>query len=133
MSQLFNRFHHVAIICSNYEVSRKFYVNTLGLRVVSETFRPDRQSHKLNLAIPGGGELELFSFPDPPARPNYPEACGLRHLAFETMDLEQSVADLNARGIAVEAIRIDPNTQLRFTFFQDPDGLPIELYEAASG
>lgn len=125
-----NRIHHAAIICSDYQVSRRFYVETLGLPVVREIHRRERGSYKLDLALPDGSQIELFSFPDPPPRPNYPEARGLRHLAFETPDLDEAVRHLEACGAAVEPIRVDEHTGKRFTFFPDPDGLPLELYEA---
>lgn len=123
------RTHHVAIICSNYDVSKRFYVQVLGLEMISEVYREQRDSYKLDLRLPDGTQIELFSFPDPPVRPSYPEACGLRHLAFEVADIEAAVADLQQSGIAVEAIRVDEFTGKRFTFFADPDGLPLELYE----
>jgi glyoxylase I family protein len=130
------RFHHVAIICSNYQVSKEFYTQVLGFSVVSERYRKDRDSYKLNLAIRNGaaaragqGEIELFSFPTPPPRPSYPEATGLRHLAFAVDDLDAAVADLQAKGLSFQPIRLDPITDKRFTFFSDPDGLPLELYE----
>jgi glyoxylase I family protein len=127
---MFTGLHHIAIICSRYERSRAFYVETLGLRVVSETYRADRDSHKLNLALPGGGEIELFSFPNPPARPTRPEACGLRHLALSVRDLPAAIEQLKSKDVAVEEpIRTDELTGRRFTFLADPDGLPIELYE----
>ncbi len=126
---MFTRLHHIAIICSNYPRSREFYVNVLGLPIISETYRADRNSYKLNLALPGNCELELFSFPSPPKRPTHPEACGLRHLALATADLDSTLATLSARGITAEPIRIDELTNRRFTFVADPDGLPIELYE----
>lgn len=121
--------HHAAIICSDYAVSRHFYVERLGLRVVGEHLRAERQSWKLDLALPDGTQIELFSFPAPPPRPSRPEARGLRHLAFVVPDLDASVAALTAGGIAVEPIRVDEYTGARFTFFADPDGLPLELYE----
>ena len=121
--------HHVAIICSNYEESRRFYSEMLGLTIVSETYRADRGSYKINLALPDGRQIELFSFPQPPPRASYPEACGLRHLAFAVGDLDDAVNALTARGIALEEVRIDELTGKRFTFFADPDGLPLELYE----
>ena len=121
--------HHVAIICSNYEESRHFYSEMLGLTIVSETYRADRDSYKINLALPEGRQIELFSFPQPPPRASYPEACGLRHLAFAVGDLDDAVNALTARGIALEEVRIDELTGKRFTFFADPDGLPLELYE----
>jgi glyoxylase I family protein len=123
------RVHHVAIICSGYEKSRRFYSEILGLRVISEIYRSDRSSHKIDLALPDGSQIELFSFPEPPPRPSYPEACGLRHLAFAVDDLDHAVNALRAQGIAVEEVRIDELTGKRFTFFADPDGLPLELYE----
>lgn len=123
--------HHAAIICSDYARSKQFYVDWLGLRVVAETYRAPRQSYKLDLALPDGTQLELFSFPNPPARPSYPEACGLRHLAFSVASLEACVAHLQAQGVAVEPVRVDELTGQRFTFFADPDGLPLELYESA--
>jgi glyoxylase I family protein len=119
--------HHVAIIASDYARSRRFYTEVLGLRVVNEVFRTERQSHKLDLALPDGSQVELFSFPQPPPRPSYPEACGLRHLALRVADVEASVAALVAHGVAVEPVRVDPFTGAPFTFFADPDGLPIEL------
>lgn len=123
--------HHVAIICSNYAVSKRFYTETLGLAVIAEHYREARRSYKLDLALPQGGQLELFSFPDAPPRPSRPEAQGLRHLAFAVDDIVQSKAWLERQGVAVEAIRLDEYTGRRFTFFADPDGLPLELYEAA--
>lgn len=121
--------HHVALIVSNYEISKGFYTETLGFPVVAETFRAERNSWKLDLSIPGGGQLELFTFPEPPSRPSTPEACGLRHLAFGVFDLDTTVLTLGQRGVECEPIRIDPITECRFTFFKDPDDLPIELYE----
>lgn len=123
--------HHVAIICSNYAVSKRFYTETLGLAVIAEHYREARRSYKLDLALPDGTQLELFSFPDAPPRPSRPEAQGLRHLAFAVDDVAQSKAWLERQGVAVEAIRLDEYTGRRFTFFADPDGLPLELYEAA--
>ena len=123
------RTHHVAIICSNYEVSRRFYVETLGLRVVAEVHRRERDSYKLDLTVPDGTQIELFSFPNPPVRPSYPEARGLRHLAFEVLDIEGAVAHLEGCGVKVEPVRLDEGTGRRFSFFGDPDGLPLELYE----
>lgn len=123
------KIHHVAIICANYEKSKEFYVNKLGLVVLNETYRADRDSYKLDLAVGGEYQIELFSFPNSPKRPSYPEACGLRHLAFEVDNMEEAVGKLHANGIDVERIRIDPITGKRFTFFADPDGLPVELYE----
>lgn len=121
--------HHVALICSDYPRSKRFYTQVLGLRVLAEVYREARGSYKLDLALPDGGQLELFSFPDPPPRPSYPEACGLRHLAFAVADIDTCVAELKAHAIAVEDVRIDEYTGRRYTFFADPDGLPIEFYE----
>jgi glyoxylase I family protein len=124
-----NRIHHLAVICSDYAVSKDFYVNKLGLTVVQEVYRAERQSYKLDLAVNGVYQIELFSFPEPPARLSHPEARGLRHLAFAVTDLPQAVGELNRQGVATEPIRRDEFTGKRFTFFQDPDGLPLELYE----
>ena len=126
------RIHHVAIICSDYPRSKRFYTEILGLRIIAETHRAARQSYKLDLALPDGSQIELFSFPNAPARPSYPEARGLRHLAFEVDNVHAVVAQLQAKDIAVEPVRIDELTNQRFTFFADPDGLPLELYEAAN-
>jgi len=123
------RTHHVALIGSDDERSRAFYTEALGLQVVSEVHRAERRSFKLDLRLPDETQIELFSFPDPPARPGYPEACGLRHLAFEVADIDEAVGDLRGRGVAVEEIRVDEHTGKRYTFFADPDGLPLELYE----
>ncbi len=122
--------HHVAIICSDYVVSKRFYTETLGLTVIAEHYREARRSYKLDLALPDGAQLELFSFPDALPRPSRPEAQGLRHLAFAVDDVTQCKAWLERQGVAVEAIRLDEYTGRRFTFFADPDGLPLELYEA---
>jgi glyoxylase I family protein len=124
--------HHAAIICSDYAVSKQFYTEYLGLNIVAEHYRAERNSWKLDLALPDGTQLELFSFPDAPPRPTYPEARGLRHLAFAVDDLAASIARLEGFGITVEAVRVDAFTGQRFTFFADPDGLPLELYEVAA-
>lgn len=124
------RIHHVAIIASDYARSKVFYTEVLGLRVLAEHYRAERRSYKLDLALPDGAQLELFSFPDPPARPSRPEACGLRHLAFAVEDVAAALAELRGRGVPVEETRIDEFTGRRFGFFFDPDDLPIELYEA---
>lgn len=154
------RLHHIAIICSDYQRSKRFYVDILGLRILAETFRPERNSYKLDLAIdprdtinpaaspqtadansdratgadaspaPIFPRIELFSFPNPPPRPTHPEARGLRHLAFAVTNLDAEVARLAALGIPAESIRTDEFTGRRFTFIKDPDDLPIELYEA---
>lgn len=126
---MLKRFHHVAIIAGDYARSKAFYTEVLGLSVVAETYRAARDSWKLDLALPGGGQIELFSFPDAPTRPSRPEAQGLRHLCFAVDDLDRTVAELTAKGIAVEPIRRDEATGARFTFFADPDDLPLELYE----
>jgi glyoxylase I family protein len=123
------KIHHIAIICSNYEVSKDFYVRILGLTPIREVYREERDSYKLDLEVNGQYQIELFSFPNPPARVNYPEAAGLRHLAFEVDDIEKAVRHLTTMQVEVEEIRIDPCTQKKFTFFGDPDGMPIELYE----
>ena len=123
----FNKIHHVAIICSNYEISKEFYVEKLGFEIIREIYREERQSYKLDLKL-GESQIELFSFPNSPKRPSYPEACGLRHLAFEVDDIEEAVKELKGKNIQVEEIRIDEYTEKKFTFFNDPDGLPLELY-----
>jgi len=122
--------HHVAIICSDYTVSKAFYTEVLGLQIMSEVYRAERDSYKLDLEVNGHYQIELFSFPKPPDRPSRPEARGLRHLAFEVDDLDESVSYLNRNSIVTEEIRIDEYTGKRFVFFSDPDGLPLELYEA---
>lgn len=122
--------HHVAIICSDYVKSKRFYTEVLGLRVVAEHYREERDSYKLDLGIGDQYVIELFSFPNPPARVSRPEACGLRHLAFAVRDIEATVADLKKHNIQTEPIRIDEFTGKKFTFFSDPDGLPLEVYEA---
>ncbi|WP_151631811.1 SMU1112c/YaeR family gloxylase I-like metalloprotein [Noviherbaspirillum aerium] len=129
---MLNRIHHAAVICSNYETSRRFYTETLGLRVVAENYRAERASYKLDLALPDGSRIELFSFPHAPERPSYPEACGLRHLAFAVEDIDACKRHLEQCGIEVEPVRVDEYTKRRFTFFADPDGLPLELYEVDS-
>ncbi|MBT1709736.1 VOC family protein [Fulvivirgaceae bacterium PWU5] len=122
--------HHIAIICSSYEVSKRFYTEILGFTVVGEYYRAERNSYKLDLALNDTYTLELFSFPDPPARVSGPEACGLRHLAFAVADIDDAVATLQKNGITPEPVRIDEYTGKRFTFFRDPDNLPLELYES---
>lgn len=124
------RIHHVAIIASDYEKSKSFYTEKLGLRVLAENYRAERRSYKLDLALPDGGQLELFSFPEPPPRPSRPEAAGLRHLAFVVPNVGEALAELRGRGVAVEEERVDEYTGKRYAFFADPDGLPLELYEA---
>ncbi|QLY79867.1 SMU1112c/YaeR family gloxylase I-like metalloprotein [Clostridium intestinale] len=122
------KIHHIAIICSNYKVSKKFYTEILGLKVIREVYRESRDSYKLDLSI-GDSQVELFSFPNSPDRPSYPEALGLRHLAFEVDNIDEVVSELKFHNIDIEPIRIDEFTGKRFTFFSDPDKLPIELYE----
>ncbi|WP_286905847.1 VOC family protein [Clostridium sp. UBA1652] len=122
------KIHHIAIICSNYKVSKKFYTEILGLKIIREVYREARDSYKLDLSI-GDSQVELFSFPNSPDRPSYPEALGLRHLAFEVDNIDEVVSELKFHNIDVESIRIDEFTGKRFTFFSDPDKLPIELYE----
>ena len=124
------RIHHAAIICSDYPLSKRFYTEILGLSVVREHYRTSRDSYKLDLALPDGSKLELFSFPNPPRRLSHPEACGLRHLAFEVDDVAAWKTKLESLGIAVEEIRLDEVTKRKFVFFADPDGLPLELYES---
>lgn len=120
--------HHFAIICSNYENSKKFYVEVLGFSVIKETFRASRNSYKLGLRVGNSDQIELFSFPNSPKRVSRPEACGLRHLAFEVKSLAESVSNLKSNGVQVEDIRIDEITGKQFTFFSDPD-VPLEIYE----
>ncbi|TYL48449.1 VOC family protein [Marinomonas sp. IMCC 4694] len=123
--------HHIAIICSDYRVSKHFYSEILGFQIIAETYRDARQSYKLDLAINNHQQIELFSFPTPPRRPSQPEAQGLRHLAFAVPNLAHCIEHLHQQGVATEAIRIDELTGKKFTFFADPDGLPLELYEHA--
>lgn len=124
-----NAIHHVAIICSDYEASKKFYTEVLGFGIVREVYRKTRDSYKLDLSLGRNYAIELFSFPDPPRRLSFPEAAGLRHLAFETENLDEAVKFLNSKNVVPEPVRTDEFTQKRFTFIADPDGLPIELYE----
>ncbi len=121
--------HHIAIICSDYIKSKLFYTQVLGFTVLNEVYRNERQSYKLDLALNGNYLIELFSFPNPVPRPSRPEATGLRHIAFQVNDIENTIKEIAAFGVEIEPIRIDEFTEKRFTFFQDPDGLPIELYE----
>lgn len=129
LKTMLKRIHHAAIICSDYATSKAFYCDTLGLKVIAEHYRAERHSYKLDLALPDGSQIELFSFPSPPKRVSNPEAQGLRHLAFAVEDLDQVVDHLQRHNVVVEPIRIDEYTEKRFTFFADPDGLPLELYE----
>lgn len=121
--------HHVALICSDYQRSKQFYSETLGLPILAEHYRAARQSWKLDLQLPDGSQLELFSFVGAPPRPSRPEAQGLRHLAFAVTDLDAWLAYLQQQGVTTEPVRVDEYTGKRFTFFQDPDGLPLELYQ----
>lgn len=121
--------HHIAIICTDYQASKEFYTSVLGLEIQQEVYREHRDSWKCDLTLNGHYVIELFSFPNPPARPSRPEAAGMRHLAFEVLNVEEEVAKLREIGIEVEDIRVDEYTGKRFTFFADPDDLPIELYE----
>lgn len=121
--------HHVAIICSDYKTSKKFYTEILGFNVLNEVYRKERDSYKLDLCVGGQYQIELFSFPNPPKRQSFPEAAGLRHLAFAVTDIQEAVRHLNQYGVDTESIRVDEITGRRFVFFQDPDGLPLELYE----
>lgn len=121
--------HHVAIICSDYATSKAFYTDILGLEVIAENYRDARQSFKLDLRLPDGGQIELFSFPEPPPRPSHPEAQGLRHLAFRVDSVEEVCRHLIAHGVEVEPVRVDEYTGKTFTFFSDPDGLPLEIYQ----
>ena len=130
---MIRRLHHAAIIAGDYPVSKRFYTEVLGLKLIAEHYREERDSWKLDLALPDGTQIELFSFPDAPRRLSYPEALGLRHLAFEVSDIDHAIDRLRAHGIHVEPIRIDETTGQRFTFFQDPDALPLELYELPAG
>lgn len=123
-----NKIHHIAIIASNYELSKNFYVNLLGFEIIRENYREDRNSYKLDLKI-GDSEIELFSMNKAPKRLTRPEACGLRHLAFHVTNIEEVISELNSKGIVTEPIRIDEYTNKKFTFFNDPDGLPLELHE----
>ena len=125
-----SRVHHIAIICSDYERSKKFYTEVLGLQIVLEIYRKERDSFKLDLALNGEYVIELFSFPNPPKRTSRPEAAGLRHLAFSVPNLDTCVEDLIKHQVKPEPIRVDEFTGKRFTFIADPDGLPIEFYEA---
>jgi glyoxylase I family protein len=128
-TSMLHKIHHIAIICSDYERSKTFYTNILGLKIVREVYRAERSSYKLDLALNDQYVIELFSFPNPPPRPSQPEATGLRHLAFEVDNLETILEHLDKHGVQAEPIRVDAFTDKRFTFIADPDGLPIEFYE----
>ncbi len=125
---LFKKIHHIAIICSDYQKSKHFYAQILKLPIINETLRKERDSYKLDLQI-GDSQIELFSFPNPPQRPTNPEAQGLRHLAFEVSNIDEVISYLKENNIEVEDVRTDEITGKRFTFFNDPDNLPLELYE----
>lgn len=124
-----NKIHHVALICSDYESSKKFYTEKLGLEIIREVYRKERSSYKLDLGLNGNYVLELFSFPNPPKRTSRPEAAGLRHLAFEVDNVAETIKQLNSLGINAEPVRIDEYTGKQFTFISDPDDLPIEFYQ----
>ena len=124
-----NKVHHIAIICSDYQKSLDFYTRVLGLSVLAEHYRAERNSYKADFALDDQYVIELFSFPSPPPRPTHPEAAGLRHLAFEVAHLNDELKELERLGVPHEVVRTDPYTGKRFVFLQDPDGLPIELYE----
>ncbi len=126
---MLNRIHHTAIICSDYRKSKSFYTEVLGLDVINETYREETKSYKLDLSLNGVFVIELFSFPEPPPRPSYPEATGLRHIAFEVDDIHAVIGYLNNKNIVSEPIRVDKITNKRFTFISDPDNLPVEIYE----
>ena len=123
------KIHHIAIICSHYEVSKRFYTEILGLNIIREIYREERQSYKLDLAIGDDYVIELFSFPNPPKRPSRPESCGLRHLAFSVENVEEKRTELLQKGIDCEEIRLDEFTDKKFFFIADPDNLPLEFYE----
>jgi glyoxylase I family protein len=124
-----NKVHHIAILCSDYQKSKTFYTEVLGLTIIREIYREERHSYKLDLALNGIYVVELFSFPNPPKRTSRPEAVGLRHLAFEVINLDETIAFLDTKNIKSEPIRVDETTNKRFTFIEDPDQLPIEFYE----
>ena len=126
---MLNKIHHTAIICADYERSKQFYTDVLGLEISNETYRAERDSYKLDLSLNGHYVIELFSFPNPPKRPSRPEATGLRHIAFDVDNLDAVIAHLATHGVEAEPIRVDETTHKRFTFIADPDGLPIEFYE----
>ena len=129
---MFSSVHHIAIICSNFEISKDFYTRILGFQIIRETFREDRKSWKLDLRLSDEIQIELFSFPATPVRLSHPEACGLRHLAFRVRDLKRVLSHLETHAVAFEPPRTDEQTGKRFTFFSDPDGLPLEIYEEPS-
>ncbi|MBQ9822101.1 MAG: VOC family protein [Muribaculaceae bacterium] len=124
-----NKVHHIALICSDYQKSLEFYTRVVGCQVIAEHWREEQQSYLTKLSLNGEYVIELFSYPSPPQRPSYPEAAGLRHLAFEVDDIEEQVAELDRLGVAHEAIRTDMTTGKHFVFFNDPDDQPLEMYE----
>jgi glyoxylase I family protein len=126
---IINKLHHIAIICSNYAVSKRFYTEGLGFAIEQEIYRAARDSYKLDLSLNGHYTIELFSFPEPPARPSFPEATGLRHIAFEVENINETMVELKKLGVSAEPVRTDEFTGKQFTFIADPDGLPIEFYE----
>lgn len=128
---MFKSIHHAAIICSDYPVSKHFYTQVLGLKIIAENYREHRDSYKLDLQIANGNQIELFSFAGAPNRPSYPEACGLRHLAFAVDCIDSVITHLTKHGIAVEPVRVDEYTGKKFTFFSDPDELPLEIYQTS--
>ena len=124
-----SKIHHIAIIVSDYERAKEFYVDKLGFEVIRDNYRPQKEDWKLDLRVNDSTELEIFAPKNPPKRPSFPEACGLRHLAFHVDNIEEVVAELNNIGIECEPIRTDEFTNRKMTFFFDPDGLPLELHE----
>ncbi|MEN9946346.1 MAG: hypothetical protein RLZZ293_732 [Pseudomonadota bacterium] len=126
---IFNSIHHIAIITADYPRAKYFYHDILGLPIIREVYREQRNSYKLDLQVNSTTQIELFSFPNPPQRPSTPEACGLRHLAFAVNDIEQAILHLANYQISCEPIRVDEFTGKKFTFFRDPDNLPLELYQ----
>ncbi len=129
MDTIFKKIHHIAIICSDYEKSKNFYTNILGFEILEENYRAERKSYKLDLAVNGVYQIELFSFPVHPPRKTNPEACGLRHIAFEVENIDVAISVIAEKGVATEPVRVDEVTGKKFTFFRDPDQLPIEIYE----
>ena len=127
---MFTRIHHIAIICSDYHRSKDFYTQILGLKILNEVYRAERKSYKLDLEVNGVYQIDLFSFENPPQRPSRPESAGLRHLAFEVLNITSVRDALLLKGVAIEPIRVDEFTGKQFTFFADPDGLPLEIYES---
>lgn len=125
---MFDTIHHIAIIGSDYEKLKHFYVDLLGFEIIRENYRKERDDYKIDLAC-GEQEIELFIIKDAPARVNYPEALGLRHLAFKVKSVDDTVKELNAKGIATEPVRLDDYTGKKMTFFHDPDNLPLEIHE----